>query len=66
MTENLLARAPEKGLNKLVELFLGAFREQKAQIKLHKNDRTALAAFRGRDQKTQRSEHATMILCYDI
>lgn len=45
MTENLLARAPEKGLNILVELFLGAFREQKAQIKLHKNDRTALAAF---------------------
>lgn len=45
MTENSLARAPESSLDIRVELFLGAFREQKAHIKLNRNDRTALAAF---------------------
>lgn len=45
MTENALARAPENGPNVLVELLLEAFREQKAHIKLNRNDRTPWQRF---------------------
>lgn len=64
-TENSLARVPGHNLNILLGWLLEACGQQKAHIKLSRNDRTALAEFWGRDQKGQRSKHARMVLLYN-
>ena len=66
MTENSLARAPRNGSKTLLGwMVTGGLWGQKVHIKLSANDRTPLAELWGRDQKAQRSKHATVaLLCY--
>lgn len=63
MTENSLARAPRNGSKTLLGWKVtGGLWGQKVHIKLSANDRTPLAELWGRDQKAQRSKHATVAL----